>query len=520
MFLSSLIHHFLENSAERFPDKIAFIHEDIRASYAEINSKANLLARFLIDRGIDKGDRVVFVLANSLEYVVSYYGTLKVGAVAVPMNRDIKPDGLLPILNELEPKAVILSSRFERLLKAVDLADTKIENLIIKNPKLDWNDAQSKIFDWDNIVFDQAMPDLDGQIEKSDLASIIYTSGSTGTPKGVMLSHENIVSNTQSICSYLQLTVEDIQMVVLPFSYVMGKSLLNTHFAAGGAVVVNNKFAYPAAVLQQMVDEGVTGFSGVPSTYAYLLHRSPLKKYRYKFKSLRYCSQAGGHMTRQTKKELRQALPDHTDIFIMYGATEASARLTYLEPENFDKKKGSIGKPIPGVRMRVLNSNGMEVLPGEQGELVASGPNIMQGYWKDAETTQKVLTQNGYHTGDLGYQDEDGYFFVNGRKDNLLKVGGHRVNPQEIEDALMSSGLFLEAAVLGLPDALLGSKLVSLITPLNSDCTEKQILKYCAERLPKHKIPAEIRMVKALPKNDSGKVDRGKCLQLIEKAKG
>jgi acyl-coenzyme A synthetase/AMP-(fatty) acid ligase len=130
------------------------------------------------------------------------------------------------------------------------------------------------------------------------------------------------------------------------------------------------------------------------------------------------------------------------------------------------------------------------------------------------------LTQDGYHTGDLGYQDEDGYFFVNGRKDKLLKVGGHRINPQEIEDALMSSGLFIEAAVLGLPDALLGSKLISLTTPLSSDCTEKEILKYCAERLPKHKIPAEIRMVKALPKNDSGKIDRGKCLQLIEKVKG
>ncbi|MBE9544935.1 MAG: acyl--CoA ligase, partial [Proteobacteria bacterium] len=498
MYSPYLIHEFIENSAEKFPDKIAFIHEDVRASYAEINYKANQLGLFLMNRGVTKGDRVVIVFENCLEYVVSYYGILKVGAAAVPLARDLKPDGLIPILNELAPKAIILSSRAERLLKAVDLSDIDIENLIVKRPKMDWREAQPKVFDWDDIVHDEIISNPDVTIDKSELASIIYTSGSTGTPKGVMLSHENIVSNTRSICSYLKLTENDIQMVVLPFFYVMGKSLLNTHFAAGGTVVVNNKFAYPAVVVQQMIDEGVTGFSGVPSSYAYLLHRSPLKKYRDRLTSLRYCSQAGGHMSGQIKKELRQALPNHTDIFVMYGATEASARLTYLEPENFDKKMGSIGKPIPGVGIRVLDSNGKDVDSGEQGELVASGPNIMQGYWKDADTTKKVLNQHGYYTGDLGYRDPDGYLFISGRKDNLLKVGGHRINPQEIEDVLMSSGLFFETAVIGLPDTILGTKLIALTSPLSRDCTENQIMKHCADRLPKYKLPAEVKMVRVL----------------------
>ena len=515
MNLPYLIHHFLENSAKRFPDKIALIHEDVRASYAEINSKANKQALFLIDQGVAKGDRVVLILENSLEYVISYYGTLKAGTVAVPLSGDLKPAGLTPLLNELEPKVVILSSRFERLLKATDLSDTKIDNLIIKNPKLDWNDTQSKIFDWDDIISAQVIPNLDVQIEKSELASIIYTSGSTGTPKGVMLSHENIVSNTESICSYLRLTENDIQMVVLPFFYVMGKSLLNTHFAAGGTVVINNKFAYPAAVVQQMIDERVTGFSGVPSTYAFLLHRSPLKKYREKLTSLHYCSQAGGHMPGQIKKELRHALPDHTDIFVMYGATEASARLTYLEPENYDNKMGSIGKPIPGVGIQVMNSKGIEVTPGDQGELVASGPNVMQGYWKDPETTQRVLNRYGYHTGDLGYHDADGYLYLSGRTDNLLKVSGHRINPQEREDVLMTIGLLFETAVLGIPDSILGSKLIALSAPLDRNCTENQLLKYCADRLPKQKIPSAVKLIRSIPKSETGKIDRGKCLELI-----
>jgi acyl-CoA synthetase (AMP-forming)/AMP-acid ligase II len=305
-------------------------------------------------------------------------------------------------------------------------------------------------------------------------------------------------------------------MVVLPFFYVMGKSLLNTHFAVGGTVVINNKFAYPASVIKQMVEEHVTGFSGVPSTYAYLLHRSPLAVNRDTLSTLRYCTQAGGHMSRKIKEELRQVLPAHTKIYIMYGATEASARLTYLEPEHFNEKIGSIGKAIPGVDLRVLNVNGREVSIGRIGELVASGPNIMQGYWKDTKTTAKLLDQNGYHTGDLGYQDEEGHFYVVGRKDNLLKVGGHRINPQEIEDTLMETGLVTETIVLGVPDDLLGHKLIAVGVSKNGDCTVNHLLSQCAQKLPKYKLPHDVKLVKALPKSSSGKIDQIKCLEIAK----
>ena len=371
-------------------------------------------------------------------------------------------------------------------------------------------------YSWDDVVANQNSSEPDIAVDESDLASIIYTSGSTGTPKGVMLSHKNLVSNVQSICQYLAISDKDIQMVVLPFFYVMGKSLLNTHFAAGGTVVINNKFAYPASVIQQMVDEKVTAFSGVPSTYAYLLHRSPLRKYRSKLDSLRYCSQAGGHMSVQIKMELREVLPEHTRIYIMYGATEASARLTYLEPERYQQKIGSIGKPIPGVTLRVLDADGRQLPADSTGELVAAGANIMQGYWKDPETTAGFLTQAGYHTGDLGYQDNEGYFYVNGRKDNLLKVGGHRINTQEVEDALMATKLVIEAAVFGLPDKLLGNKLIAVATPVNGEYKENDILSLCAQKLPKHKVPAEVKLVRSLPKHSSGKINRTKCLELIK----
>jgi len=370
---------------------------------------------------------------------------------------------------------------------------------------------------WQALIRNEESSNPNIAIDESALSSIIYTSGSTGGPKGVMLSHRNIVSNTRSICQSLHLTDKDIQMVVLPFFYVMGKSLLNTHFAIGGTVVINNKFAYPASVVRQMVDEQITGFSGVPATYAYLLHRSPLADYRDKLHSLRYCSQAGGHMSRQIKEELRQVLPEHTKIYIMYGATEASARLTCLEPDRFEDKIESIGKAIPGVMLRVLDAKGQELPNNQIGELVGSGTNVMQGYWQDDQTTSMVLDQNGYHTGDLGYHDSEGYLYVVGRKDNLVKVGGHRINPQEIEDALMETELLIEIVILGIPDELLGHRLIAFAAPKNENCTENQILSRCAERLPKYKLPSEVKLVRTVPKSPSGKIDRKKCLGLVIK---
>ena len=221
-------------------------------------------------------------------------------------------------------------------------------------------------------------------------------------------------------------------------------------------------------------------------------------------------------MSKAIKEGLRKALPEHTQIFIMYGATEVAARLSYLEPERFKDKMDSIGKAISGVTFRLLDEKGKEVQMGQVGELVASGDNIMQGYWKDPEMTAKVLDSDGYHTGDLCYQDEEGFFFLVGRKDSLIKVGGHRINPLEIEDVLMGTGFLMEATVLGMPDELLGYRLVALVAPKNEDCNSQVILSLSASKLPKHKVPSEIKFFHSLPKSASGKIDSVKCLELFK----
>jgi len=496
-----LLHHFLEQSAALFPDKTAVVHEGVRASYADVNARANRLAQALDKAGVGRGDRVVLLSENSIGYIVSYYGILKSGAVVASLNTDIRPQALAGLVQMLEPKAIIVSKRLERTVRALGALPGTASVMVQGARGAAWPAAA------DPDAAATADPDL--PLDPDSCAAIIFTSGSAGAPKGVMLSHANVVANTRSIVEYLGLTRNDVQMVVLPFFYVMGKSLLNTHMAVGGVVVLNNQFAYTAAVLRQMADEKVTGFSGVPSTFAHLLFRSPLAAYRDKLPDLRYCSQAGGHMPARVKRELLKVLPGHTRLIVMYGATEAAARLAYVPPERLEAKIDSIGIPIPGVTMSVVSPEGRDLGPGEHGEIVVRGDNIMLGYYKDEEATRQVLDERGYHTGDLGYMDEEGFFYVTGRKDDQLKVGGHRVSPQEIEDAIADSGLAVESVVFGLPDPLQGQRLAGLVVPVRpASGTVTEILRHCAARLPKFAVPGTLRLVETIPKTANGKLDR------------
>ena len=507
-----LIHCFLEENACRLPHKVALVHREIRATYGEINAWANGLSRRLTAEGVGSGGRVVLFLDNGLEFVIGWFAALKAGAVVVPVCCEQAPHVLAGMMRKLEPCAYVTSTRY---LKVLIKAEVLRPATVLIGPD------QAAVPDGRSVPWNEVLSAAEGEnpglpIADEALAVVIHTSGSTGAPKGVMLSHRNVVSNALSIVEYLHLTERDIQMVVLPFYYVMGMSLLTTHCAVGGTIVINNRFAFPADVIEQMITEQVTGFSGVPSTYTYLLHRSPLAECRERLASLRYCTQAGGHLPRRTKEDLMRVLPPQTRLYVMYGATEAAARLAYVEPERLRDKIDSIGKPIPGVALTIRDPQGREVTDGEVGEIVASGPNIMLGYWGDSEGTAKVLDAHGYHTGDLGYRDREGYFYTVGRKDNLLKIGGHRINPEEVEDALMGTELLMEVAVLGVRDQLLEPRLVAVAAPRHPGCSEQEVLRRCVAMLPKYKMPSAVKLVGSLPKTPQGKLDSRKCHDLAQ----
>ncbi len=339
-----------------------------------------------------------------------------------------------------------------------------------------------------------------------DLAAIIYTSGSTGEPRGVMLTHLNIRANTDSIVHYLGLTARDRVMCILPFYYVYGLSLLHTHLRVGGSIVIDNRFTFPNVVLEAMRTHAVTGFAGVPSTFAILLQRAALESMAVP--SLRYVTQAGGSMPPARILEWLQRGPG-VPFFVMYGATEASARLTFLDPGELPRKVGSIGRPIPNVEIVVLTEDGREAAPGETGELVARGSNIAAGYWNEIEESARRFGPSTYRTGDLGYADDEGYLFLVGRRHDMIKVGAHRVGAKEIENVLHEHPAVLEAAVVGVPHDILGEAPVAAVVLRNGHALDEPALAaFCHGRLAPHKVPVRFAAFPDLPKLAMGKIDR------------
>ena len=500
----TLLHDFLAISAKRTPDSPAFISGEISTSYGELHEQSSRIAGSLLDLGIKSGDRVALLLDGCVEYIIAYYGILKAGAVVVPLCTDTRTEILRTALVHSGARALVMEPRNLRYLpkNPGDLPELRHVAVVGKLPE-PADDARLRSFE------EMSLNDAQGTmppISPQDLAAINYTSGTTGEPKGVMLSHENLVENVRSIVEYLRLTPDDRVAMVLPFYYVYGNSVLHTHIMAGASVCVAGSLAFPARLLQTMVKQRCTGFSGVPSTFARLLQVKTLSA--YDLRALRYVTQAGASMTREVTQKLRSALSS-AEIFVMYGQTEAAARLAYVPPARLDEKLGSAGRAIPGVTLTIRDKNGAELPCGIQGEVTAQGRNIMQGYWNDPVESARALPPNGLRTGDLGTMDEDGFLFLVGRDSEMIKSGGHRIAPQKVEDVINRLDGVSECAVTGMNDEILGQAIVAFVVPdaaivLN----QRAVMKHCTLGLPRFCLPARVHFLSELPRTATGKLKR------------
>ncbi len=496
-----LVHQFLRNSAEKFPEKKAVWYKDQWKTYSEIETLSNRLSHYFIRQGVKKGDRIAILYENSFHYIITYYAILKAGAVTVALNTEQTEESLTYLLEHSEAVGLVTQKRYGKLIQKISPKLQFLQFVIMDQPTDGIRELPFHVFSWNESL--ENIPPAVRMID-IDLASIVYTSGSTGKPKGVTLTHLNIVTNTRSIVEYLELTSNDRVMVILPFYYIYGKSLLNTHFFVGGSVVLDNRFAFPNVILETMKKTEVTGFSGVPSTFSILLHKTKIKDMR--FPSLRYVTQAGGAMAPAIQKEVALTFYP-AKLFIMYGATEASARLSYLDPVDLPRKWGSIGKPIPNVDLFIADQEGNPLPPGEQGEIVARGANIMVGYWKDPEGTAKALRDGLYWTGDIGVMDEEGFVYVGGRAKDMIKVGGERVSAKEIEEKLLEHPDISEVAVIGIPDEILGEAPKAYIVCKDGvSIRPRDLDQFLKGRLQTIKIPKFYEFRKELPKNESGKI--------------
>jgi acyl-CoA synthetase (AMP-forming)/AMP-acid ligase II len=433
--------------------------------------KSSLSLSNQINEEIGKGKNILLISPNNLFFLMTYLAILKSGNICIPLDPNIEKDNFNYIAELTNPDLVFLTKDIERKLPVSSYKCITTDNLSIEKI----NDKTSN-----------QVEDFNGE----KCAEIIFTSGSTGQPKGVMISHKNLISNTQSILEYLKLKKDDRMLVVLPFYYCYGLSLLHTHLRIGGSIVFNNSFIFLGTIINNLLDYKCTGFAGVPSHFQILLRMSDSFK-KTKFPDLRYVTQAGGKLATVFIDEFRQNFPDISFV-VMYGQTEATARLSYLPPELYEKKKGSIGKGIPGVTIKVVNEKNENIKPGEIGEVIAKGDNIMLGYFADEEGTKNTIRKRWLYTGDLGTIDDDGYIFLTARKKEIIKVGGKRVSPKEIEAVILQIPEVVDCSIEGIDDPLQGEALKATIVLRKGTKTyinEDTIKQHCAKYLVLYKIP-------------------------------
>ena len=495
----TLLDGMIREHARNNPRRIAVIQDQRTLSYEEWNKAVDAFAQRLLAQGLKRGGHVGLLSANSIPWVIAFFGVLRGGGVAVPLDPSQGVGALSRVAEDGGLSFIYADGEHEK--KARDIAmGLRGKPAVLGTAVESWQGKENPVFP---------------KRSSSDLALILYTSGSTARPVGVMLSHRNLFSNAGSVVQYLRLTGDDRISCVLPFHYIYGISQLLTHALVGGSIVIENRFAYPNTVLDGMIKHGATGFAGVSSHYAILFSQSDFESKR--FPRLRYFAQAGDAMPPSLARRLADTFPDK-EIYLMYGQTEASPRLTSLHPRLVSQKPGSVGGAIPGVEIRIVDSSGGECAAGEEGEIITRGDHVMMGYWNAPEETARVLKGGWLYTGDLAVKDSDGDLYIRGRKENLLKVGGERVHPSIIEKVITDHEAVLEAAVVGVPDPFLGTRLESFVTlEAHKSVSEQDLLKHCRERLSPATVPYRILILKTMPRNSGGKIDRA---ALSERSKG
>lgn len=507
-----LVHNFLEQSAARTPTKVGLVCDGRRLTYGQIDEMANQLANALIAFGVHRGDRVGVYLNNSVEAVVGIFGILKAGAVFVVVNHTTKRDKLHYILNNCRATALIAEARadLKGLMGEPNSAVPSLRGIILCGPSaVDVAAGQTPCHSFEAALDRAPVTRPPCQTIDRDLACLIYTSGTTGDPKGVMSDHSNVVFAASSIIEYVGNVADDIVIAVLPLSFDYGLYQLLMTFKFGGTLVLERSFAYPAAILKKMEQERVTGFPGVPTVFAILL---PMDLSGFDLSSLRYLTNTAAALPVNHIQEIRKKFPGAT-LFSMYGLTETK-RTLFLPPAELDRRPGSVGVPIPGTEAWLEDDSGKRLGPGEVGELVVRGRHVMRGYWEAPEATAKryrpgpVPGEFFCYTNDLFRIDEEGFFYFVSRKDDIIKSRGEKVAPKEVESVLYALSGVQEAAVIGVPDPVLGQAIKAFIVTNDPDLTEKLVLAHCRSHMEDYLVPKFVEFRKALPTTSSGKITK------------
>ncbi|HWU86344.1 MAG TPA: AMP-binding protein [Kofleriaceae bacterium] len=509
---SFLLHDFLADAAAATPYEVALVCERRRYTYRELDEQANALAHALAARGLRRGDRVIVFADNTAEAAIAFWAVLKADAVVSIVHPQTKVDKLAYLLSDCRARALIADQRLESIYAPAARRSPHLTAVI--SIGLD-EAARVRLADlpglvaWDHVVRPGERRPPPRRALDIDLAAIIYTSGSTGEPKGVMLTHRNMLAAAASISEYLEITRDDVILCVLPLAFDYGLYQMIMAFAAGARLVLVRSFAYPIEVMRTVEEERVTGFPGVPTIFATLLGLGA----QLDLSTVRYVTNTAAALPLKHVPALRARFPN-AKIFSMYGLTECK-RCTYLPPEDLDRKPGSVGIAIPNTELWIVDEHGQRARPGEIGELVIRGATVMQGYWEKPEATARKLKpgplpgERVLHTGDLCRLDEDGYLYFVGRMDEVIKSRGEKVPPAEVEATLLAIAGIREAAVIGVPDEVLGFAIKAFVVlEPGAGLDAPTIQRECRARLESFKVPTYVELCTALPRSSNGKIQK------------
>ena len=483
----------LSFTATRDPGRAAVISGDRVLSYGELDRLSAGFASGLRELGVRRGDRVVIVLPNGIEAAIAFQGTLRAGAALSPLSPTIKRDRLRYVLDDVDPAALVCDPERAAMAEAAEALAAPSVPVVANVDEL--------------AAVVGPMPPLPLE---TDLAAVMYTSGSTGEPKGVMLTHRNLSFVTGSIAEYLEMEPTDRVLCVLQLSFGYGLCQLLTCVRVGATLVLEEGFSFPGRIVQLLEDHRITGLPAVPTIFQVLVSLRGLAD--RELPDLRFLTNAGASLPEATVAAVRRTFPG-AQLYLMYGLTEC-IRVSYLPPDRLDTPTSS-GIPIPGTDAWVAGAGGQEAEVGEVGELMVRGPHVMHGYWRDPERTADRLRRGRWPweptlaTGDLFFRDEEGLLHWVGRTDDLIKCRGEKVYPREVEEVLHAVEGVREAAVVGVPDRLLGQAVHAHVAPEHGvELDAAALRRECAERLEAHKVPGKISIHDDLPRTARGKVDR------------
>jgi acyl-CoA ligase (AMP-forming) (exosortase A-associated) len=510
-----LIHHMLRASASRFPDKEALVDKERRLSYESIVKHVGGLAEGLRQAGLQRGDRIGIYLETSVLQALSIFGISQAGGVFIPINSLLFPEQVAHIARDCQMRAIITTGERLNALSAVVAELPSVDFVVVGGDAATAEICRPVYSLTEMFELTSSRPCPEVSIGK-DLAAILYTSGSTGKPKGVMLSHKQVIAGSSIVSDYLGITCDDRIIGVLPLSFDAGLNQLMTAIQQGGTYVPMT-FVFAREIVKTLQKERITGMAGVPTLWSLMAQpNSTLEKTA--LPHLRYITNTGGRMPQTVLSVLRHVL-SATQIFLMYGLTEAF-RSTYLPPEELDRRPTSMGKAIPDTDILVVNDQGQPCKPGEVGELVHRGSTVSMGYWGQPELTSKVLRPHPFlppelgtqervcYSGDLVKMDDDGFLYFVGRRDTMIKSSGFRISPTEVEEVLFQSGVVRHAAVIGIPDEVLGQSIKAFVVSKNGDGLDTNaLIGFCAEKMPRHMVPKAVEVLEELPKMSNGKVD-------------